>query len=130
MANDTTVREAMVSQALGEIDELIDKLDSTKEEVKDLCETVSLYFEDTSNRVADMVQKSIASDLKQAKNRLDQSHKQLSENIEAQRKATVTLNHLINKYNNINTTLQSIIYFFVCFFGALLGGSLAIFIFL
>lgn len=123
--NRNTIREAMAAHALEEIDALMDRVDNSVAQSKDLIESLPSYFEDASNQVADVIKHGVEADIENAHKRLTTVHKQTSESIEVLRRLTAQLSSLDKRIEQNNDTLQQA---FIVAGGAFAGGFLAVII--
>lgn len=121
MAEKNTLREAMVAHALEEIDSTVKQLENVTQQVAELSDTLPAYFEDASNDVSDIIKRGVEADLKNAKERLKQVHKEVSDSIEMQRRLNKQLQSLVKSISNKNNPLQLVTTVVAGFLGSFLG---------
>lgn len=126
--NKNTIREAMVTHALEEIDAIVDRLDEANAQSKEMIESIPSHFEDVSNDVADIIQRGVEADINNAHDRLTTVHKQVSDSIEVLRRLTAQLSSLHKRIEqNNNTVQQSLTMAAAAFLGALLASMFGLF---
>lgn len=112
--SNNTLREALAAEALQEIDALVNKVDL----LLDKANVLPSYFEDASNQVSDNIKRGVDADLANAKARLVSAHKELSDNIEIQRKLNRQLLAFSKKLEPQNNYIQTFLLCGAAFFGA------------
>lgn len=122
MANDKTIREALITQLLEDSDELVTKLEEVSKEIKKVSESIPSYFEQASNEVADILKIGVEADLQNAKKMLEHTSKEARQTIELQRRLNAQLS-AITKQISFNKMLPVLI-----FIAAFAGGFAASFI--
>lgn len=122
MANDKTIREALITQLLEDSDELVTKLEEVSKEIKKVSEIIPSYFEQASNEVADIIKAGVDADLQNTKKLLEHTSKEARQTIELQRRLNAQLS-AITKQISFNKMLPVLI-----FIAAFVGGFAASFI--
>lgn len=118
--NDITVKEALITHALVEIEDLVGKLDEVHGRVYTLVDSLDSYFEEIGRDTANSVKKGIEYDINKAHDRLTNVHKELSDTIEIQRKLNVQLNSIAKKIQGADNKYQSLMMFGAAFLGGLI----------
>lgn len=123
--NDTTVKEALITHALGEIEDLVKQLDTVHNKVYTLVDSLDSYFEDVGRDTANAVRKGIDFDIDKAHKRLATVHKEVSDSVEQQRKLNVQLSSIANKLQATNSNkYQPLLMFGAAFVGGLIPALL------
>lgn len=126
-SNDITVKEALITQALFEIEDLVGKLDEVHDKVYHLVDSLDSYFEDIGRDTANSVRKGIEFDINKAHDRLSSVHKEVSDSVEKQRKLNMQLNSMITKLQGNDNKLQPLFVFIAAFIGGLIPALLVFF---
>lgn len=121
--NDTTVKEALITHAIGEIEDLVTKLDQVHDKVYTLVDSLDSYFEEVGRDTANQVRKGIDFDIDKAHERLQSVHKQVSQSVEIQRKLNSQLNSIITKLPD-NDKSSAFLMFGAAFIGGLIPALL------
>lgn len=103
-----TVREAMVELALEEVDELTVRLEQTAKIINETTEMLPAYFEDASNQVADIIKHGVDTDIQLAHDKLSDIHKQVTDNIEIQRRLNAQLQSIAKQLTAEDNTIKQI----------------------
>lgn len=121
--SDKTVREAMVSVALEEIDSLTSRLEEVAQSVQDIGEVIPAYFEEASNETANIVRRGVEAEIQICQKRLSETYKQVIDSIEIQRRLNNQLKSLADSLDtsNGNQIKQSLILALSAFFGAFIA---------
>lgn len=121
--SDKTVREAMVSVALEEIDSLTSRLEEVAQSVQDIGEVIPAYFEEASNETANIVRRGVEAEIQICQKRLSETYKQVIDSIEIQRRLNNQLKSLAENMetNGSNQLKQALIPAVGAFFGALIA---------
>ena len=130
MANDKTLKEAMISHALEEIELTLDRVEKISTDIRTLADNLPVYLEESSNQVADNLQHAITSDVNKAQDRLKTVHKQVSDSVEVQRKLNAQLMRLNKSLNNSNQLKNNAIMFVSAFLGGFVAVMLGFIIFI
>lgn len=121
--SDKTVREAMVTVALEEIDSLTSRLEEVAQSVQDIGEVLPAYFEEASNETANIVRRGVEAEIQICQKRLSETYKQVIDSIEIQRRLNNQLKSLAENMetNGSNQLKQALIPAVGAFFGALIA---------
>ncbi|STZ01577.1 Uncharacterised protein [Moraxella caprae] len=121
--SDKTVREAMVTVALEEIDSLTSRLEEVAQSVQDIGEVIPAYFEEASNETANIVRRGVEAEIQICQKRLSETYKQVIDSIEIQRRLNNQLKSLAENMetNGSNQLKQALIPAVGAFFGALIA---------
>lgn len=121
--SDKTVREAMVTVALEEIDSLTSRLEEVAQSVQDIGEVLPAYFEEASNETANIVRRGVEAEIQICQKRLSETYKQVIDSIEIQRRLNNQLKSLAEnvEINGSNQLKQALIPAVGAFFGALIA---------
>lgn len=123
--NDTTVKEALITHALGEVEDLVKQLDMVHDKVYKLVDSLDSYFEDIGRDTANTVRKGIDFDIDKAHKRLATVHKEVSDSVELQRKLNMQLSSMVNKIQATNSNkYQPLLMFGAAFIGGLIPAFL------
>lgn len=121
--SDKTVREAMVTVALEEIDKLTSRLEEVAHLVQDVNEVLPAYFEEASNETANIVRRGVETEIEICQKRLSETYKQVIDSIEIQRRLNNQLKSLAESIetSSSNQLKQTLIPAVSAFFGALIA---------
>lgn len=121
--SDKTVREAMVSVALEEIDSLTSRLEEVAQSVQDIGEVIPAYFEEASNETANIVRRGVEAEIQICQKRLSETYKQVIDSIEIQRRLNNQLKSLSERMetSSNNQLKQALIPAVSAFLGALIA---------
>lgn len=125
MAEDKTVKEALISVALEEIDELTHKLDTIAGAINETANMLPAYFEEASNEVSNIIKRGVTADIELAKNDLTSIYKQVHDTIEIQRRLNSQLKAIAADIDTKNSKRQSLIVAVSAFLGAFIAVLLA-----